>query len=140
MPNSAYVVAVIDDDDFIRDALHALLPAFGCEVELYASAEAFLAAAATTKADGLMIDIHLGTASGLELGRRLAQAGMSWPIIYMTATAGDTIRQQAHDAGGVAFLRKPFVPEELRRALDAVRRRGRGRASSKSEQQRKAGV
>lgn len=125
MPNSAYVVAVIDDDDFIRDALHALLPAFDCEVELYGSADAFFAAAATTQANCLMIDIHLGAASGLELGRRLAQAGMSWPIIYMTATAGESIRQQAHDAGCVAFLRKPFMPEELRRALDAARRRGR---------------
>jgi FixJ family two-component response regulator len=133
MPCSSYVVAVIDDDDFIRDALDALLPAFDCKVELYASADAYRAAAATTRANCLMIDVHLGTQSGLDLGRRLAQAGMSWPIIYMSATCGDSMRQRAHDAGGVAFLRKPFQPEELRRALDAARRRGSRGASDRGE-------
>lgn len=124
MPSPSYVVAVIDDDDLIREALHAVLPVFDCKVELYASADAFLAAAATTRANCLMIDIHLGPASGFDLGRRLAQAGMSLPIIYMTASGDESTRQRAHEAGGVAFLRKPFMPDELRHALDAARRRG----------------
>ena len=131
MPGSFYVVAIIDDDDLIREALRALLSAFDCKVELYDSGEAFRAAAATTRANCLMIDVHLGTASGLELGRRLAQAGMRWPVIYMSATCGEPMRQRAHEAGGIAFLCKPFVAEELRRALDAARRRGpRGPAGS----------
>ena len=133
MPSSSYVVAVVDDDHFIREALQALLPAFDCKVELYDSACAFRAAAATTRANCLMIDIHLGAASGLELGRRLAQAGLSWPIIYMSASGDASIAQRAHDAGCVAFLRKPFVPQELSRALDAARRRGPGFPAEKRE-------
>jgi FixJ family two-component response regulator len=124
MPGSSYVVAVVDDDDLIREALQALLPAFDCAVEVYDSADAFLAATTRTRAQCLMIDVHLGTESGFALGRRLAQAGNKLPVIYMSGSGNGVIRQQAHDAGCVAFLGKPFVPEELRRALDAARRRG----------------
>jgi FixJ family two-component response regulator len=124
MPRSSYVVAVVDDDDLIRESLRALLPAFDCTVELYDSADAFLAALATTRAHCLMIDVHLGTESGFALGRRLAQAGNSRPVIYMSGSSDGAIRRQAHDAGSVAFLRKPFLPDELRRALDAARQRG----------------
>jgi FixJ family two-component response regulator len=124
MPNSSYVVAVIDDDDLIREALDTLLPAFDCKVELYASADAFWGAVKTTRADCLMIDVHLGPVSGIELGRLLPQVGVKLPVIYMTASDKDSIRRQAHDAGCVAFLRKPFRPEDFAQALHAARRRG----------------
>jgi FixJ family two-component response regulator len=123
MPISCFVVAVIDDDDLIRDALAAVLPAFDCKVETYGSADAFLRAVGTSRACCLMIDIHLGLFSGLALGRGLAQAGFKYPVIYMTASTDESIRRQAHDAGCVAFLRKPFVPADLSQALDAARRR-----------------
>lgn len=125
MPGSSFVVAVIDDDDLIRDALRALLPAFDCTVELYASADAFLAAVATTRASCLMIDVNLGEESGIALGFGLVQAGFKFPIIYMTACTHESTRRQALKAGCVAFLGKPFVPAELYRALDAARRGGR---------------
>jgi len=123
MPGSSFVVAVIDDDDLVRDGLRALLAAFGCTVELYASADAFIAAVATTRASCLIIDIHLGLVSGIALGLGLAETGFRVPVIYMSASTEESIRWQARDAGCVAFLRKPFTPEELSRALDDARRR-----------------
>jgi FixJ family two-component response regulator len=123
MSNSSFIVAVIDDEDLIRDALAAILPAFGCDVETYESADAFLRAVGTSRACCLMIDVHLGLFSGLALGRGLAQAGFKYPVIYMSASTDESIHRQACDAGCVAFLRKPFVPEELSEALDAARGR-----------------
>jgi len=123
MPCSSFVVAIIDDDDFIRDALAALLPALDCKVELYASADAFLAGFERSRASCLLIDIHLGVVSGISLGRALVQAGFKFPVIYMTGSTDDLLRHQAHDAGGVAFLRKPFTPADLSGALDVARRR-----------------
>ena len=65
MPNQSFVVAVIDDDDVIREALAGLLAAHEYEVELYASAEEFLGAVADSRADCLLVDIHLdGIAAG----------------------------------------------------------------------------
>lgn len=123
MPSSAYVVAVIDDDDFIREALHTVLPAFNCKVELYDSADAFRAALATTAANCLMIDVHLGTVFGISFGRELLNAGLTLPIVFMSGSSDDSVRAQALEIG-VAFLNKPFSPEELAQVLDAARRRG----------------
>jgi FixJ family two-component response regulator len=120
---AALVVAVVDDDELIRLALHDLLSGSECEVELYESAEAFLAAAATSKAHCLMIDINLGGISGIELGRRLAAVGHRAPIIYMTASTNKAMQQQALDLGCVALLQKPFTQPALLEALDAARRR-----------------
>jgi len=126
MPSASFVVAVIDDDDMVRDGLRALLPAFDCKVELYPSADAFLVAITTTRAHCLMIDIQLGLVSGIALGRGLTQAGYRFPVIYMSGSADEETRQEARDAGCVAFLCKPFTPEGLSRALDAARRRNAG--------------
>ena len=123
MSTSCLVVAVIDDDDLVRDALAAILPAFDCEVETYASADAFLCAVGTTKARCLVIDVNLGLFCGITLGRGLVQAGFGYSVIYMSANTDEATRQRAHDAGCVAFLTKPFTSKDLAHALDVARRR-----------------
>jgi FixJ family two-component response regulator len=123
MPNQPYAVAVIDDDECLREALGSLLTAHGYPVELYDSAEAFLAAVGTSKAKCLLVDIHLHGIGGIDLGRGLARAGFRRPIIYMTASNEHTLRWRAIQAGCVAFLIKPFTPVALDEALDAAKRR-----------------
>lgn len=123
MQDSSYVVAVIDDDELMRDALRNLLWAFDCDVELYDSAEAFLAAVAETKASCLLSDIQLGGMSGIELGRKLAAAGSTFPTIFMTASQDETTRERAMELGCIAFLTKPFAPLALAEALIAAGKR-----------------
>ena len=123
MSEDSLVVAVIDDDDVLSSALANLLAAHEHEVELYDSAETFLASVATTKANCLLIDIHLDGISGIELGRGLAAAGFRFPIIYMTGSTDETLRARAMQAGCVAFLTKPFTPPALDEALMAAKRR-----------------
>jgi FixJ family two-component response regulator len=123
MSDSSYVVAVIDDDDVVREAVAGLLAAHEYEVELYESAEQFLAAVADSRANCLLIDIHLGGICGIELGRGLAKAGFQFPIIFMTGSPDDSLRWRAVEAGCVAFLTKPFAPPALTEALSAAVRR-----------------
>jgi FixJ family two-component response regulator len=117
------VVAVVDDDDILRQALGSLLAAQGYGFELYGSAEDFLAAVADTKANCLLIDVHLDGICGIELGRGLATAGFKFPIIYMTGSPDEILRGRAMQAGCVAFLTKPFTPPALTEALSAAARR-----------------
>jgi FixJ family two-component response regulator len=123
MSDQPFVVAVIDDDDDLRDALASLLTANEYEVELYESAESFLTSVADTKAGCLLVDVHLEGICGIELGRGLATAGFRFPIIYMTGSTDETVRGRALQAGCVAFLTKPFAPPALDEALMAAKRR-----------------
>ena len=125
MSGESLVVAVIDDDDVLQEALATLLRASQYDVEQYDSAEAFLASVADSRADCLLVDVYLGGISGIELGRGLAAAGFRFPIIYMTGSPDDTLRGRAMQAGCVAFLTKPFTPPALDEALGAAKRRNR---------------
>ena len=123
MSDQSFVVAIIDDDDMLREAIAGLLAANEYEVELYDSGESFLSSVADSRASCLMVDVHLGGICGIELGRGLAKAGFRYPIIYMTGSPDDTLRWRAMQAGCVAFLSKPFTPPALDEALSAARRR-----------------
>jgi FixJ family two-component response regulator len=123
MSDQSYVVAIIDDDDILREALAGLLAANEYEVELYDSAESFLASVADSRANCLLVDIHLAGICGIQLGQGLAKAGFRYPIIYMTGSTDEGLRWRAMQAGCVAFLTKPFTPPALDEALSAARRR-----------------
>ena len=111
------VVTVVDDDPAMLKAIQRLLGAKGFDVETFASAEAFLAGSAATKATCLVVDINLGGMSGIELRRRLAASGSLLPVIFITALDDETTRKEAMEAGCVAFLRKPFLSHLL---IDAI--------------------
>jgi FixJ family two-component response regulator len=108
-----YVIAVVDDDPDVRQAMKIVLSAFGYPAELFASAEEFIDAAMTTEAACLLVDIQLGGISGVELGRHLSTIGFDFPIIFMTGSPDEMIQRQALDLGCVAYLRKPFRTEQL---------------------------
>ena len=111
-------IAVIDDDPTMLRAVERLLRAKGFDVEAFASAEAFLEAAGASKATCLVLDIHLGGMSGIELRRRLIASGSELPIIFITALDDETTRKEAMEAGCVAFLRKPFLADSLVGAIN----------------------
>jgi len=114
-----HTIAVVDDDQNLREALARLLSGFGYRVVLFASAADFIGAAATSEVTCLIVDIYLGDTSGLDLARQLPAAGFKFPVIFMTGSTDDTIRRQCMDLGCVAYLRKPF-PEG--RLIDAIRK------------------
>ena len=111
------VIAIIDDDPNILDGLDLILSSYDYRPELFASAEDFLHAAATSEAACLVVDIQLGGMSGVELGRQLSDSGFTVPIIFMTGSRDDVHRQQAIDVGCDAFLLKPFSGDRLIEAV-----------------------
>jgi len=108
---------VVDNDPAMLKAMRQLLRAFDYDTELYDSAETFVSSAAESDAICLLVDVQLGGMSGIELKRRLAASGILTPVIFMTGSDCEVIRKQAHEAGCVGFLRKPFAASLL---LDAI--------------------
>jgi len=112
------VVAIVDDDELIRDALHGLMKAAGFHALSFASAEEFLNSGEQQHTACLIADIRMPGMSGLELQSRLNKERHRIPIIFITAQGDEKMRMQALRAGAVEFLTKPFDDEVL---LDSVR-------------------
>lgn len=117
MATRQHLVVIVDDDEGTRDAMRALLSAFGYPTALFTSGEDFLRAAPGSKVSCVLLDIQLGGMSGLELAGQLAGTGFSCPIIFMTGSLDESFEKQALALGGVAFLRKPFPADRLIEAI-----------------------
>jgi FixJ family two-component response regulator len=104
---SSHVVAVVDDDASVRKALTRLLQSADLQVLVYASATEFLDTGLSSGLDCVILDIHLGGMSGLELLSQLRRSGCSLPVLIITAHDDAQAREAATRAGCTAYLRKP---------------------------------
>jgi FixJ family two-component response regulator len=111
------VVIVVDDDAGFLKSVARLLAHHGIDSRTFGSAEALLESDSVQTATCLLLDIHLGGISGVELQRRLAASGSKWPVIFMTASDDEATRNEAMEAGCIAYLQKPFARQLL---LDAI--------------------
>lgn len=94
-------------------ALGRALTAGGCEPVLYSSAESFLDAPPARLPRCLVVDVHLGAISGLDLQRRLRSLGSNIPVIALTAIDDADVRAEAYRAGCVSCMAKTSDIEDL---------------------------
>ncbi len=111
-PPLSPLVYVIDDDASLLRALRRLLGAGGFRVCTFSSAEEFLKSERATPAC-LVLDVHLGGLSGLDLQERLIAAGRRIPAVFITAHDDAVTRERARRIGAIDYLRKPFNDESL---------------------------
>ena len=111
------LIAIVDDEEAICDALTSLLRSVGWRAEAFTSAEAFLQSGQVHTTACLLLDVRLPGVSGLELQRQLRSSQARLPIIFMTAHGNDAMRAQALQAGAVAFFDKPFNDTALLEAI-----------------------
>jgi FixJ family two-component response regulator len=116
------LVAVVDDDDLLRDALRRLLKASGLGAISFESAEDLLNSGRLSEIACLIADVRMPGISGLELQARLKTERCEIPIIFITAHGDAKMRIQAMRDGAVEFLTKPFdnavLIEMVRSALE----------------------
>ena len=117
------LVAVVDDDASVRRALTRLLQSAGLRVLTCASATEFLATGISSAPDCVILDIHLGGMSGLELLSRLRESGLSLPVLIITAHDDAQTREAAAQAGCTAYLRKPLDAKTLLEEVAATMKR-----------------
>jgi FixJ family two-component response regulator len=112
------VIAIVDDDPSFSRGLSRMLRANDFKVEVFDSCEDFIERGATYNVACIILDIHMGGMSGIELRRRLAAEGSTIPVIFMTAHDSAAVRNEAIEAGCAAFLPKPFSGQKL---IDVIR-------------------
>jgi FixJ family two-component response regulator len=114
------LVSVVDDDESVRESLPDLLREFGFSAESFASAEEFLASEALDQTRVLVLDIAMPGMSGPALQQELKAQRRVIPIVFVTAHADETMRQQLLEAGAVDVLFKPFTESALLDAMTAA--------------------
>jgi FixJ family two-component response regulator len=102
------LVAIVDDDESLKNALHDLIESDGLSALSFSSAEQFLNSEARHKASCLIADVRMPGMSGLELQAKLKAEPCLIPIIFITAHGDAETRTLAMRNGAVEFLTKPF--------------------------------
>ncbi len=110
-------IAVVDDDESFGRAIGRLLRAARFEPLVYTSAEAYLQDTTHPPAACLVLDIHLGGMSGLDLRRQLTALGRTTPVVFVTAHDEAKVREEAQELGCSAYLRKPVLGRLLLEAI-----------------------
>jgi FixJ family two-component response regulator len=112
------LITVVDDDPGMLEAIERLLVAHGFDVEVFTSGGALQARRRLEDARCLILDVNIPGGPGIELRRRLANAGVSIPVIYITANDSESVRKDVLNSGCVAYLLKPFKAASLIEAIE----------------------
>jgi FixJ family two-component response regulator len=121
-PAERALVAVVDDDESVRESLPDLLTELGFATRAFSSAEEFLASGSLDQTKCLILDIAMPGMTGLDLQQQLNDRERKIPIIFITAQKDGAVRDRALEQGAVSFLFKPFSDTALLEALSkAVR-------------------
>jgi FixJ family two-component response regulator len=114
------LVAIVDDDESVRESLPDLLHELGFAAQAFASADEFLSFKDLSRTQCLLLDVCMPGTSGPELQQELVSRAVRVPIIFITARADASVRDRLMQRGAAACLFKPFSELQLRTALDAA--------------------
>jgi FixJ family two-component response regulator len=124
LPRRVPTIAVIDDDESVRQATGNLVKSLGLCAIAFASAQEFLKSPRFDDVSCIISDIQMPEMNGLELQQHLALAAPERPLIFITAFPEERLRKQAMEAGAIGFFSKPFEAQRLieciTKALDAA--------------------
>jgi FixJ family two-component response regulator len=113
------LVSVVDDDEFVREALPDLLRSYGLEALPFGSAEDFLASEHLGRTGCLILDVSMPGMSGPDLQIELAERKINIPIVFITANT-DSLGWEVPPSGTVACLTKPFSDAAILEAVNSA--------------------
>ena len=116
------MIAIVDDDESVREATKSLVRSLGYEAAAFGSAEEFLGSSRLTTAC-LITDVRMPGMSGVELQDRLIADGRSLPTVFISAFSDETVQQKVLESGAVGYLHKPFDEDRLIACIDTALKR-----------------
>ncbi len=124
------IICIVDDDEAVRLAVASLVRSLGWAVELFASAEAFLAHARPGETICLISDVRMPGMSGTLMHERLLQLGYSIPTIFITAFATPDLSARVGRDNVLAVIEKPVEAQALAHWLNVALTQSRGSTSA----------
>ena len=115
---SQALIAIVDDDESMRDAIQSLVRSLGYNVATFASANEYLKSEQVRDTSCIISDVQMPGLSGVDLQDHLIARGLCIPIIFMTGFPDDRVRARAMKAGAVGFFSKPFSEDHFIGCID----------------------
>ncbi|MGD2132013.1 MAG: response regulator [Maricaulaceae bacterium] len=113
-------IAIVDDDEAVRDSLSALLASAGYAFRAFASGAAFVEATGKSRPDGVILDHRMSGMTGVELAERLKSERPGTVIVMISGNLTSAERARAESAGVAAILEKPFSDDALIAAIETA--------------------
>lgn len=114
-------IAVVDDSEFSRRSIVEILEGEGLNVVGQAgSAEEGITLGATSGANVFIIDVIMPERSGIEMAKLLTEKTMNASIIMISSLNMESIVIESISSGAIDFLPKPFLPEDLIKAVRKI--------------------
>jgi FixJ family two-component response regulator len=118
----SFLVAVVDDDESVRESLPDLLRESGYTTRAFASAQELLDSSELVRFGCLILDLAMPGMTGPELQQELRRRGQSVPVVFITAASDRTVRPRLLAQGAVECLFKPFSETAILTAVSAAER------------------
>src|SRR6195256_3514328 len=126
VPNSGPIVAIVDDDSAVGNAIEVLLRSIGVVAQAFSSGEQFLRSPELSRTGCLVVDFDMPKMNGLDLHSNLSRLGKAIPTVLITAYPSDDIRARALQAGVICYLPKPFDESDLLTCIQTALDRAKG--------------
>src|SRR5258705_6428353 len=104
VPNSGPIVAIVDDDEAVGNAIEVLMRSIGLVAQAFLSGEEFLRSPELSRTGCLVVDFDMPKMSGLDLHNNFSRLGKEIPTIMITAYSCDDIRARAIQDGLLCYL------------------------------------
>jgi FixJ family two-component response regulator len=106
-------ICIVDDSECVREAIKVFIQSLGYAATTFASAHDYLRSGLTRHTSCLISDVDMPEMDGPALQERLIADGHAIPIIFVTATSDEAIRNRVLKAGALGILSKPFHAPSL---------------------------
>jgi FixJ family two-component response regulator len=126
VPNSGPIVAIVDDDEAVGNAIEVLMRSIGLVARAFSSAEEFLRSSELSRTGCLVVDFDMPKMNGIDLHNNLSRLGKGIPTVLITAYPNDYVRARALQAGIMCYLTKPFDEGELLNCIQTAMGRAKG--------------
>ena len=120
-----FSVYIIDDDASVRGGLSRLMRSAGMKPHVFSTPHEFFANLPSSQEGCILLDVTMPEMNGLQVQEKLREQGVRLPVIVLSATENEEVRQATHALGARFFLRKPVDAQAL---LDAITWVSRSRA------------
>ena len=127
--SKAPMIAIIDDDESVRESTKELVSSLGYMVHTFASAEDFLSSDYCYNSSCIITDVQMKGLSGVELQERLIAEGHRLPIIFVTALCDEETASCVVNAGAIGCLGKPVSDKKLIHYLDIALEKSNSRSA-----------